>query len=86
MRKFFLLFTLAASTVSFASVQSTGSNAPIRDVAVDRGMRTCNALVQKMDKSPSENTLRNRIRTWKCRDDLSPDTPETLALLREIGR
>jgi hypothetical protein len=39
-----------------------------------------------MERSPSANTWRNRMLTWRCRDDLSPDTPETTALLRDMDR
>lgn len=86
MRKFVLLFALAAGTAALASIQGSYSISLSHDVAFDRAMRSCKALVQKMDQSPYENTLRNRIRTWKCRDELSPDTPKAMALLRETGR
>jgi len=85
MKKLFLSLAFAASALSLASFQANGSNSTMPDASATRHTRSCKVLVQRMDASPSANTWRNRIRTWKCRNDLSPDTAETTAILRELN-
>lgn len=69
-----------------ASMQANGSGTSSPKTIAARDARACKVLVQKMERSPSANTWRNRMLTWRCRDDLSPDTPETTALLRDMDR
>jgi hypothetical protein len=86
MRKITLSLAFAASAVTMASMQAEGSGTSSLKTIVARDARACQVLVQKMERSPSANNWLNRMRTWKCRDDLSPDTPDTAALLQEMDR
>lgn len=86
MKKLTLSLACAAGAMAIASFQANGSSTAPRHVMAEREGNACKALVQKMELSPAANTWRNRMRTWKCRDDLSPDTPETTALLRELNQ
>ena len=86
MRTLSLLLAVAASVIAVASLQANGFNTPSNDVRSSRDLRACKVLVQKMELSPSEDTWRNRLRTWKCRDDLSPDSRATAVVLTEAGR
>lgn len=74
MRKFALSLAFAASAISMASLTANGTNTSPPKNAPPRDLQACRVLVQKMEKAPSENTWRNRVRTWKCRDDLLPET------------
>lgn len=86
MTKLTLSLAFAASAVAMVSMQAKGAGTSSSKAMAAHDTRTCKVLVQKMERSTSANTWLNRMRTWKCRDDLSPDTPETAALLQEIHR
>lgn len=84
MRKLTLSLAFAASAIAMAAMQANGSNTSSPKASQPRDLQACKLLVQKMENSPADNTWRNRLRTWKCRDDLSPDTEETAARLKEL--
>lgn len=86
MRKFLLSLAFAASVTVVAAMQANGSGTSSPNNIPPGDLLACRFLVQKMEKSPSANTWRNRLRTWKCRDDLSPGTPKTTALLKELDQ
>lgn len=85
MKKLSFLLALVASVLAMASLQA-GSNPSTTDISPARDLRTCRALLQKMERSASMNTWRNRVRSWKCRDDLSPVSSESIAASREARR
>ena len=85
MKKLFLLLALATSTLATVSMQTNGARSSSGDISSARDIRTCKALVQKMERSPSSNSWLNRVRTWKCRGNLSPDN-EATALVEEAKR
>lgn len=84
MRKLTLSLAFAASAIAMAAMQANGSNTSVPKAVTPRDLQACKFLVRKMERSAAENTWRNRVRTWKCRDDLSPDTAETEALGMEL--
>lgn len=86
MRKLTLSLAFAASAIAMAAMQANGSNTSVPKATPPRDLQACKVLVRKMEISPSADTWRNRLRTWKCRDDLSPDTSETAALREEPGQ
>lgn len=83
MRTFLILLALAASTMAMASMQAVDPTQHMLDKS-SRETRSCKALLQKMERSPSQNTWRNRMRTWKCRDHVLPDSDEAETTLRGI--
>jgi hypothetical protein len=85
MRKVTLSLAFAASAVAMAAIQANGTSTSPPGVIADRGARACKALVQKMERSAAADTWRNRIRTWKCRDDLSVDKSQ-LEAVRELDQ
>lgn len=68
MKKFLLLFALAGSATTLASMQAVGSTptAPPISAADLREARACTALLKKMTLSPEADTWRNRMRAWTC--------------------
>jgi hypothetical protein len=83
MRTFLILLALAASTMAMASMQSVDPTQRTLHQS-SRETRTCKALLQKMERSPGQNTWRNRMRTWKCRDHVMPDSNGAETTLRGI--
>jgi hypothetical protein len=86
MRRLTLSLAFAASAIAMASMQANGSYTSSPKIIPARDARACKVLVKRMERSPSANTWRNRILTWKCRHDLSHETPETTALIREMDQ
>ena len=80
MKKLTVLIALAASVFATASMDTNGSREQSDSITLARDVRTCRALVQKMERSASSNSWLNRVRTWKCRDDLSPDAAATASI------
>ena len=85
MKKPTMSLAFAASVLALAAIQANGTNTSPPRLITDHGARACRALVQKMEKTPSANTWRNRMRTWKCRDEFVVGAIEVEAP-RELGQ
>lgn len=84
-RKVLVLMLVGMGFVT-ASMKYPIANVSARASFSTSQMKACKLLVQKMERSSSANNWHNRVRTIKCRDDLSPDSAETAAILRELKR
>lgn len=84
MKKFFVSLTFAAGVTAIAAIQANGSNSSPPKSAQVKDFRACKVLIKKMERSPSANTWRNRLRTWKCRGNHNSKIATADALRKEL--
>ena len=70
MKKMTITLALAAGALAASVLQAPGQRtADVRSVeARTRQVRACVVLLRKMTRSSAEDTWRNRIASWKCKN------------------
>lgn len=68
MKKLLILFALAASATTLASMNAAGSSPTVSRHGSShiREDRACALLLKEMARSPDADTWRNRMRAWPC--------------------
>ena len=87
MKKITITLVLAASALAASVLQAPGQRTVdmLGVEARTRQVRACVVLLRKMTGSPAQDTWRNRIAAWTCKNgQFSPDVK--VALGEERGR